>query len=105
MLKRNIALLIAAGLLSAQAGVASAEFAGAYQLLPAQAKYFAEREAANPNPTGASGNVVPPFTGGFWAPQLPAVERYLAQREATIGKDVVVAKAIFPPDCMASSPN
>lgn len=105
MLKRNIAILIVGGLLSAQTGLAVAENAGAWNMLPAQAKYFAEREAANPNPTGAGGSAVPPFTGGYWAPLLPAVEKYLAQREAATGKEVVLAKAIFPADCMASNPN
>jgi hypothetical protein len=63
MLKRNIAILIAGGLLSAQAGLAVAgegpfpEGADQYQYWKpwgAQEKYFAERAARDPNP-GFSG--------------------------------------------------
>jgi len=59
MLKRNIAILIASGLLSAQAGLAVAENSS-WVLLPGEAQYFAERAARNPNPTGAPGGAAGP---------------------------------------------
>jgi len=58
MLKRNIAILIAGGLLSAQAGLAIAE--NSWVLLSGHAKYFAERAARTPNPTGAPGGAAGP---------------------------------------------
>jgi hypothetical protein len=66
MLKRNIAILIAGGLLSAQAGLAVADQGGfpdgtdyQYWKPAALEKYFAERAARDPNPTGAPRPVFP----------------------------------------------
>lgn len=106
MLKRNIAILIAGGLLSAQAGLAVAENAGSWNMPPAQAKYFAEREAANPNPTGAPGGASSPqgSVGDQGTVTLsPAQAKYFAERE----RNIIVARApgsVFPQGCMESTP-
>ena len=78
MLTRNITILIAGGLLSAQAGLAVAENSS-WVLLPGEAQYFAEREAANPNPTGDTGPL-PASSAGFAL--LPAQARYFADHAA-----------------------
>jgi len=78
MFKRNIAILIACWLVSAQAGLAVAE-SSYWVLLPGQAQYFAEREAANPNPTGATGPL--PTSSARFA-LLPAQAKYFAERAA-----------------------
>jgi hypothetical protein len=109
MLKRNIAILIAGGLLSVQAGLAGAQSAippsadeAPYVLLPAQVKYFAEREAANPNPIGATGRVFPASgTGG--TSSLPALAKYLDERATQIANDKTVVRVAFSPNCMASA--
>ena len=89
MLKRNIAILIAGGLLSMQAGLAGAQTAfppssedEIYRLLPAQEQYFKQREAANPNPAGATGSAFP-LSSSIRAP-LPATLKYLAQQAAKL---------------------
>ncbi len=92
MLKRKIVILIAGGLLGAQVTLAAAA-QGAFppsadtqyfEQLPAQEKYFAQRAAANPNPTGASGTVFPPSADdtAYWN-TLPALTKYLEQRAAS----------------------
>ena len=97
MLKRNIAILIAGGLLSVQAGLAGAQTTASpsgdeapFALLPAQSKYFAERAAANPNPTGATGSPVSSFASG--GATLPAQAQYLAERAALIANDRTVVR-------------
>jgi hypothetical protein len=93
MLKRNIAILIAGGLLSVQAGLAGAQATippsgddVIYTLLPASAQYFAQREAANPNPTGAAGSAVP-SSGQVSGRTLPGQAKYFADREARVVND------------------
>jgi hypothetical protein len=80
MLKRNIAILIAGGLFSAQAGLAVAENSS-WVLLPGQAQYFAGREAANPNPIGAKGPLPASSTSTQFT-LLPAQAKYFAERAA-----------------------
>ena len=80
MLKRNIAILIAGGLLSAQAGLAVAENAS-WKLSPAEVKYFEEQAVRNPNPTGAKGPVFPRVSGNYYD-TLPAFDKYFAERAA-----------------------
>ena len=87
MLKRKIALLIAVGLLGAQAGLAAAQGAFPpstedvlYRMLPAQEQYF---QAANPNPSGASGPVFPAAAQSTTG-RLPAALKYLDQQAARI---------------------
>jgi hypothetical protein len=90
MLKRNIAVLIAGALLSAQAGLAVAqsgpfpESAEQYQYWKpwgAQEKYFAERAARDPNPTGGPSPVFPPNRGAGFV-SSPELEKYFAERAA-----------------------
>lgn len=114
MLKRNIALLIAAGLLSAQAGLAVAEGAGAWNFLPTQAKYLAEQEAANPNPTGAKDRIFSTITSSLnyhggaslaaWARAggIPAQAKYIAEREARIRAEGPLRVSLFDPCQMHS---
>ena len=94
MLKRKIAILIAGGLLSvsAQVGLAVAQQgpfpmgaadSGYWKPGPAQAKYFEERAARDPNPTGAQAPVYAPSLGSRSA-LLPAQLKYFADREAKI---------------------
>ena len=96
MLKRNIAILIAGGLLSAQVTLAAAE-QGAFpsndteviwQLLPAQVEYFKQREASNPNLTGASRPVFPTSVGVGGPAVFPGLAKYLAERESAVRGDV-----------------
>lgn len=104
MLKRNIAMLIAGGLLSAQVGLAAAD-QGAFpsndteviwKLLPAQVEYFKQREASNPNPTGARGDVFPPSADTMYWEMLPAQVKYFAQREAS-NQTAACGNNPFPP--------
>jgi len=96
MLKRNIAILIAGGLLGAQVTLAAAD-QGAFpsndteviwKLLPAQVDYFKQREASNPNPTGASRPVFPTSVGVGGPAVFPGLAKYLAEREAAVSGDV-----------------
>ena len=96
MLKRNIAILIAGALLSAQAGLAVAGNAY-WQLLPAEAKYFEEQAARNPNPTGAKGPVFP-VAANQYTRQLPAWDKYFAERDPNI----MLAASVFSDECMKS---
>jgi hypothetical protein len=104
MLKRNIAILIAGGLLSAQAGLAVAENAGAWNMLPSQAKYFAEREAANPNPTGAKAPVFPIPSAGAQFTLLPALNKYLAERAARNPNPTGYPGGVFSDECLKNAP-
>jgi hypothetical protein len=92
MLKRNIAILIAGALLSAQAGLAvaaegpfpeSADQSQYWKPLPDVEKYLAERAARNPNPRGASGSPFPPRVG-TGVVLTPEQLKYFADREAKI---------------------
>ena len=94
MLKRNIAVLIAGGLLGAQAGLVVADEGAVpvgadtlyWKLLPAQVEHFKQREASNPNPTGARRPVFPASgTGGEGRP--PALTKYLNERATAIEKE------------------
>ena len=95
MLKRNIAILIAGGLLSAQAGLAAADQAYfpsndtevIWKPLPAQVEYFKQREASSPNPTGATRPVFATSLGVAGGAALPGLTKYLVQREAAIQKE------------------
>jgi hypothetical protein len=112
MLKRNIAVLIAGGLLSAQAGLAVAQSgpfpAGADQSqywkpLPALEKYLAERAARNPNPTGAKGPVFPEGADQYqyWKP-WGAQEKYFAERAARDPNPT--GAGVFDDKCMENAP-
>lgn len=119
MLKRNIAVLIAGALLSAQAGLAVAdpdwrgfpEGADQYQYwkpLPAVEKYLAERAASNPIVTGASGSPFPQgsvgSSGYIWFSSAQA--KYFAERAAKISPERVMRTSEgFDADHMKSQPN
>jgi hypothetical protein len=109
MLKRNIAILIAAGLLSAQAGLAVAAGGvfpdGAadsqyWKPGPALMKYFEQRAANNPNPTGAPRPVVASGTS-ITGVRLPSMNQYLAERAA---RDPNPTGARFDDGCLATNP-
>ena len=101
MLKRNIAVLIAGALLSAQAGLAVAENAS-WQLSPADIKYFEEQAARNPNPTGAKGPVFPPNRGAGIV-SSPELEKYFAERAAR-GRHTMLAASVFADECLKYTP-
>ncbi len=92
MLKRNIAILIAGGLLSAQAGLAAADQAYfpsndtevIWKLLPAQARYL-EQRAASIQKEGVvlRGDSFPPSADTMYWKMLPAQVQYFAQREVS----------------------
>jgi hypothetical protein len=96
MLKRNIALFIAGGLLSAQVGLTAADQGNfpsndtgvIWKPLPAQVEYFKQREASNPNLTGASRPVFATSTGVGGPAAFPGLAKYLADREAAVRGDV-----------------
>jgi hypothetical protein len=100
MLKRNIAVLIAGALLSAQAGLAVAENAS-WQLSPAEAKYFEEQAARNPNPTGGPSPVFPASTGTRLVAS-PELIKYFAERPAR--GPMGVANGVFNDECLKNSP-
>jgi hypothetical protein len=111
MLKRNIAILIAGGLLSAQAGLAVAAQGsfpdGAadsqyWKPGPAQEKYFAERAARDPNPTGGPRPVYAVSTGVTSA-RLPAQDKYFAERAAR-GPITGAPGGVFTDACLATNP-
>jgi hypothetical protein len=104
MLKRNIAILIAGGLLSAQAGLAVAAqgsfpdgAADSQYWKPwgAQEKYFAERAARDPNPTGAPR---PAYATGtsITGVRLPSVNQYFAERAARDPNPTGAKGPVFP---------
>jgi hypothetical protein len=94
MLKRNIAILIGSAVLAGYANLAVAQegtfpqgsvgSAGTVTLSPAQAKYFEEQAARNPNPKGASGRPYPINWGLGQRVYTPAALKYFADREAKI---------------------
>lgn len=97
MLKRNIAIFVAAGLLGAQAGlVAAAESAipegtdlvGA-RALPAQVKYFEQREATiRAEGVVLRGQSFPNALGvGVGGGTPPALTKYLNERAAAVQKE------------------
>jgi len=100
MLKRNIAILIAGGLLSAQSGLAVAQSGSlpespAWKPLPAQEQYFAERAARDPNPTGAKGPVFPAANTGGQSARVPALDKYLADRAARDSGTMLATSVFF----------
>ena len=115
MLKRNIAILIAGGLLSAQAGLAAAghdtfpsnDTEVIWKPLPAQVEYFKQREAEiQKEPAVRSGLSIPGVAGlgTIVAPPLtpqqpPTLRKYLYEtRPAEIAKDPTVLRGdSFPP--------
>ena len=114
MLNRHIAILIAGGLLSAQVTAAaaaegtfppSADDTAYWNKLPAQEKYFADRAAANPNPTGASERPVfpsRPYVAAY-PKQLPAMDKYFDQRAAANPNPTGASGGVFGTDCLASA--
>ena len=92
MLKRNIAILIAVGLLSAQAGLVVAQGAfpmgadggDSWKPLPAVVKYLGA--TSNSNPTGAKGPVFSSVSGDQYVGS-PALNQYFAERAAKIGAE------------------
>lgn len=111
MLKRKIAILIAGGLLSAQAGLAGAEQSGAWNLLPPVAKYLAERAASNPNPTGAKEPIFRSATASSLNTPIltssapawnPKISKYLAERDARIRAERGPFVSVFD-DCQMHS--
>jgi hypothetical protein len=113
MLKRNIAILIAGGLLSAQAGLAVAaggpfpDGADIYQYwntLPAQIKYLEQRAASNPNPTGVKGSPFPVANVGGQSARLPSVNQYFAERAARDPNPTGVPGGAFGDECLATNP-
>ena len=100
MLKRNLTMLIGVGLLGANVNFAAAQGASPpstedilYRMLPAQEQYFMQRQAANPNLSGASGDVFPrspvPTTG-----RQPALLQYLDQQAARVQAASVDARTV-----------
>jgi hypothetical protein len=91
MLKRNLTMLVGVGLLGANVNFAAAAEGPfppssediIYRKLPAQEQYFNQRQAANPNLTGASSPVIPAGVrvGGV---TLPAQVKYFDQRAAKV---------------------
>jgi hypothetical protein len=89
MLKRNIALLIAGGLLGAQVGLAAAdqgtfpsnETEVIWKPLPAQLKYLEERAASIQGV--ARGDSFPPSADALYWEMLPSQAKYFAQREVS----------------------
>jgi hypothetical protein len=91
MLKRNIAILIAGGLLSAQVGLAAADQGTfpsndtevIWKLLPAQVEYFKQR-AASIQKEGVvlRGDSVPPSADDLYGKMLPAQAKYFEQGAA-----------------------
>lgn len=102
MLKRNLTMLIAVGLLGANINFAAAGESpfppstedSLYRLLPAQEQYFQQREAANPNPTGATGNPFPVSTEEILYKLLPAQARYLEQRAAIVAQELAGQRTV-----------
>lgn len=98
MLKRNIAILVAAGPLGAQAGlVVAAESAipegtdlgGVAKPLPAQFKYLEQREAAiRAEGTVVRGDAAPRSADDVWADPLPAQAKHLDQRAAIVAQEM-----------------
>ncbi len=96
MLKRNLTMLIAVGLLGANVSFAAAGTGTfppstedtLYRMLPAQEQYFKQREAANPNPTGTTGSPFPMSTEDQLYELLPAQARYLDQRAAILAQEL-----------------
>ena len=88
MLKRNIGILIAGALLSAQVNLALADFPPTetdiiWQPLPAQARYLEER-AARLQAAPVRGSAFPQTeTDIIWQP-LPAQAKYLEERAARL---------------------
>jgi hypothetical protein len=88
MLKRNIGILIAGVLLSAQVNLAFADFPPSeidiiWKPLPAQAKYLEER-AARLQLAPVRGDTFPPSAEEITWKMLPAQARYFEQRAATL---------------------
>lgn len=131
MLKRNIAIVIASGLLTAQVGFAFAD-RGSFpmsaeehpsNLSPAQLKYLEQRAAdiqkepvtrrpvlglpgASYSPSGLSIPGVPgqgTITGGFFPSRMPEVTKYLQQRDAEIRKEGQVLRGDSFPSSFPSS--
>jgi len=100
MLKRNIAVLIAGALLSAQAGLAVAENAS-WQLSPAEAKYFEEQAARNPNPTGGPSPVFPTNTSTRLVAS-PELVKYFAERTAR--GPIGAPGGVFNDECIKNAP-
>jgi hypothetical protein len=110
MLKRNIAILIAGALLSAQAGFAVAdqgvfpEGADQYQYWKpwgAQEKYFAERAARDPNPTGGPSPVFPATTSTRLVAS-PELIKYFADR--TVRGPIGAPGGVFNDECVKNAP-
>jgi hypothetical protein len=87
MLKREILMVIAGGLLSTQVALAHAEGVfpsstnESYQApTPATVKYLEQRAASDPNPTGASAPVFPVAASSVGGSLSPALLKYLAER-------------------------
>ena len=109
MLKRNIAILIAGGLLGAQVGIAAAQQTsrpawptsaiGGGALLQPAIEYFKQRDASDPNPTGAAQRPAwaSSAIGGGGVP--PVAVKYLdSRRQAT-----AASASVFDGDCLASA--
>ena len=102
MLKRNLTMLIAVGLLGANVNFAAAGESPfppstediLYRLLPAQEQYFDQREAANPNPTGATGSPFPMSTEDQLYEPLPALAQYLEQQAIKVAQESANQKTV-----------
>ena len=95
MSKRRIFLLVATTLAGMSTNLMAAEspFPPAtedslYDGTPAQQEYFKQREAANPNPVGASGPIFP--RGGQIGGGRTADLRYLKERAARVAAEAAV---------------
>lgn len=92
MLKHNIAILIAGGLLSAQVNLAAADqgtFTSndtevIWKPLPAQLKYFDERKASIQRTATYGRDAIPPSADDLYSKMLPAQARYFEQRTALV---------------------
>lgn len=120
MLKRNIAVLIAGGLLGAQATLAAADQGtfpsndtGVYsKALPAQVEYFKQREASiQKEAARPRGSVFPTTMGGSPSAgtgvaagyRSPALNKYLDERAASIRREQGPAGPVGPAGVIAQS--
>jgi hypothetical protein len=104
MLKRNIAILIAGGLLSAQVNLAAADQSTFpmnaddqyWKPLPSQLEYL-EQRAASIQGT-ARGDSFPPSADAIYWEMLPAQAKYFEARAASLETETVALRGdSFPP--------